>query len=66
MVKILFPTIQFNLSFVSKQSKYQTVLFDLRIGPFQVLPLRIRVDLGAIAIKRYISFPKAPELEAHH
>ena len=45
----------------------QTVLFDPQIGPFQVLPLRARVDLGVMAIKRYSTFPKAPALlEPHH
>ena len=33
----------------------------------QVLPLRGRVDLGAIGMKKYSSFPKAPTLqESHH
>ena len=38
------------------------VLFDTYIEPYQVLPRRARVDLGAIAIKRYSEFPKAPAL----
>ena len=33
----------------------------------QVLPLRARVDLGAMAIKGYSAFPKVPRLlEPHH
>ena len=36
------------------------VLFDLYIGPDKVPPLCVRVDLGAIAIKVYFAFLKAP------
>ena len=32
------------------------------IGPYQVLPLWIRVDLGAMAVKGYSTFSKAPAL----
>ena len=43
------------------------VLFNPYIGPYQVLPLRARVDLGAMAMKGYSAFPKAPALlEPHH
>ena len=38
------------------------VLFNPQIGPYQVLPLRARVDLGAMAMKGYSAFPKAPAL----
>ena len=35
--------------------------------PYQMLPLRARVDLGAMAMKGYSTFPKAPTLlEPHH
>ena len=34
-------------SFVCTQFKCQTVLFDPLIGPFQVLPLQVRVHLGS-------------------
>ena len=37
------------------------------IGPYQVLPLRVRVDLEAMAMKGKSAFPKAPALlEPHH
>ena len=43
------------------------VQFNLQIEPYQVLPRWARVDLGAMEIKRYSAFPKAPALlEAHH
>ena len=43
------------------------VLFDTKIGPYQVLPFRTRVDLGAMAMKECSKFPKAPaSLEPHH
>ena len=46
-------TIQFNISM-------PLVLFNPQIWPYQVLPYRARVDLGAMAIKRCSAFPKAP------
>ena len=36
------------------------VLFNPYIGPYQVLPLRARVNLGAMAMKGYSTIPKAP------
>ena len=46
---------------------HSLVLFDPYIEPYQVLPLRARVDFGAMAIKGFSAFPKAPALlEPHH
>ena len=42
------------------------VLFDTWIGPYQVLPLRVRVDLGTMAMKRYSTFLKFLRLEPYH
>ena len=50
---ILIQTIQFSKSM-------QLVLFNPLIGPYQVQPFWARVDLGAMAMKVYSSFPKAP------
>ena len=36
------------------------------MGPQQILPLRVRVDLGVIAIKRYFISHNAPGLEYHY
>ena len=36
--------------------------FDPYRGPYQVFPLQTRVDLRAMAIKGYSTFPKAPAL----
>ena len=45
----------------------QLVLFNPKIGPYQVLPFRARVDLGAMAMKGCPALPKAPaSLELHH
>ena len=45
----------------------QLVLFNSYIEPYQVLPLLSRVDPGAMAMKGYFAFPKAPALlEPHH
>ena len=35
-----------------------SVLFDPLIGPYQVLPLQARVDLGVMAMKDTLHFPK--------
>ena len=48
---------QFSLALV-----HSLVLFDPKIGPYQVLPPRVRVNLGAMAMKGYSAFPKAPAL----
>ena len=40
----------------------QLVLFNPQIGPYQVLPHRVRVDLAAMAIKGHSAFLKAPAL----
>ena len=34
--------------------------------PYQVLPLRVSVDLEAMAMKGYSALPQAPELRKHH
>ena len=39
---------------------------DPYIGHFQVLLLWARVDLGAMAMKGYSAFPKAPALPKPH
>ena len=49
----------FNLVLWHIKFKCQTVLFDPYIGP------RVKVDLGAMAVKRYFPFPKAPALLNH-
>ena len=61
---ILFVTIQFSIrhSFALSYDDRYSVLFDPEIGPYQVLPLQARVNLGAMAMKRYSAFPKAPVL----
>ena len=50
----------------SLASAYSLVLLDLNIGPYQVLPLRVREDLGSMARKGYSAFPKASALLKHH
>ena len=43
------------------------VLFNPQTGPYQLLPLRAKVDLGAMAMKGCSVFPKAAaSLEPHH
>ena len=60
---VLFLKIQF----VYTQFKCQTFLFYAYIGPYQVLPLQVRVDLRTMVIKEYSAFPNAPaSLEPHH
>ena len=63
----LFLTIQFIMNhFFCKLPKCPTVLFDLLIRPYQVLPLQVRVDLGVMTMKRYFIFSKTPRLETHN
>ena len=38
--------------------EYNIVLLDQRIGPHQVLPLWVWVDMGAIAMEGYFTFLK--------
>ena len=52
---VLFQTIQFSMS---SQFQCQTRQFD-PFWPLQVLPISIRVDLGATAMKGYSAFLKA-------
>ena len=42
------------------------VLFDPQMGPKQILPCRLRVDLRVMGKKGYSIFPKALDLEPHH
>ena len=48
-------TIQFSISM-------PLVLFKPYIGPYQVLPGRARVDLGAMAMKGSFVFPQSPSI----
>ena len=41
------------------------VLFNLQIGPYQVLPLWVRVDLQAKAKKGYSKYCKSSRVEPH-
>ena len=67
---VLFQTIQFKKSTqfeCQKQFYFALVQFDTKTGHYQVLRLRARVDLGAVAMNVYFTFPKAPTLlEPHH
>ena len=60
----------FRHSLMSKQfhfKQFSLVLFDPKIVLYQVLPLRARVDLGAMAMKGYSALPNAPALlEFYH
>ena len=56
---VLIQTIQFS---ISTQSKCQTVLFDPEVGLYQVLPLSVSMDLGAVATKGYSEFFKISTL----
>ncbi len=62
----LFQAIQFSQTVLIQTIQFSIfmplVQFNPLIGPYQVLPLRTRVDLGAMAIKGYSAFSKAPAL----
>ena len=53
--------IQFSLAYV-----HTLVVFDPLTGPYQMLPLRTRADVVAIAMKGYSAFPKAQSLLEPH
>ena len=36
------------------------------MGPYQILPLLIKVKLGVMATKKYSTLPRSPELTPHH
>ena len=64
--RVQFQTIQFHMSFVCTQFKSKTVLFDPYIGPYQVIPLGNRVDLGAKIMKEYSALPTVSTLLKIH
>ena len=45
----LIPNNIINISYLFK---YQIVLFDPKTGSYQVLPFRVKLDLGAMFLKR--------------
>ena len=50
--------IQFNMSnFFCREFEYQTIVFYPLMGLYQLLPLQVRVDLEAMAIKEYSTLP---------
>ena len=51
----LFYIIQFNIIYLFAHS-LNVKECDSLIGPYQVLPLRAKVDLGAMAMKIYFTF----------
>ena len=40
--------------------------FNQKIGPYQMLPRRARVDLEAVAMKECSAFPKTPASHEPH
>ena len=52
--------------FVCIQLNSQTVRSKPLMGRYQVLQIRVRLDQGAMAMKVYSIFPKAPKIEIHH
>ena len=42
------------------------MLFDLYMGPKQVLPLQISVDQGVMVTKKFAILPRAWEVESYH
>ena len=46
-----FPTVIWFQVFLTNTNNFQTDLFDSLMRPLQVLPLRVRVDLGVMTMK---------------
>ena len=64
---VLFQTIQFSISHLFALSlNINQFYLTYREGPYQVLPLQARVNQGAMAMKEYSTFPKAPALLEPH
>ena len=63
---VLFQSIQFSISHLFALSLNVKLVFKPYIGPYQVLPLRARVNLKAIAMKGYSALSKSPGLEPHY
>ena len=57
---------QFYFKLFSLAKIHSLILFDPKIGPYQVLPLQATVDLGVMAMKEYSTFPQAPVLLEPH
>ena len=63
----MFEEHRFSISHLFTLSlKCQLALFDPLIGPYQVLPHLVSVDLGVMAIKEYSTFPKALRQKPYH
>ena len=66
-VGVFYSPSRLGKSFVCTKFKCQIVLFDPKIEPYQVLPLKVRVDLGVMEMKGYSTFTKYPALlKPHH
>ena len=60
---VLFQAIQFSISHLFALSlNVKQFYFDPSIEFYQVLPLRVIVDLGVMAMRRHSTFPKAVRL----
>ena len=57
---------QYNLKQFSLAQVHSLILFDPWIELYQGLPLRARLDLAAMAMKGYSTFPIAPALIEPH
>ena len=65
--KFLFQAIQFIQTVLIQTIQFGISMLLVEFTPYQVLPFRARVDLGAMAKKGFSAFPKAPvSLEPHH
>ena len=52
--------------FLSNNYKFRTDLFRSDMRSLQILPLWVRVDQEAMAMKGYSTLPRPPELETRH
>ena len=72
---VQFQTILFSMQYKHKKVLFQAIQFSIStqfsfiwpIGPYQMLPLRARVNLEAKAMEECSTFPKVlASLEPHH
>ena len=52
--------------FLSNINSFQTYQSEPKIGPLQILPFQVTMDLEVMEMKMYSTFSRAPELDSHH
>ena len=62
---ICLRTVTWFHKFLFHIDNFQTDLFEPEMGPYQVLPLRVRVEQEIMITKERYTFFRGPEMEPH-